>query len=121
MPETPLRAIELSQRVAADPTICNSVCTLRQLLKIGEFHSDVEPIQHVFDVRRNLPVNCSQTGIAVRKKCNRSVFTDAALLERKTDRSLRRETSIPHKSKAGGVPLAVQRLPATISKLRSGW
>lgn len=89
MPETPLRAIELSQRIAAAPANGNSVCTLRQLLQIGEFHRDVEPIQYVFDLGRSLPVNCSQTRIAIREKCNRRVFTDSALLERETDRSAR--------------------------------
>ena len=60
IPETPLRAIELNQSMAANPAVARSVYALCELLKVCKFHGNVEPIQHVLDVRRNLPVNCSQ-------------------------------------------------------------
>jgi hypothetical protein len=59
IPEPPLRTIELCQCVAPNPMIRNCVYTFRELLQVRKLHSNVEPIQHVLCVWRNLPVNGS--------------------------------------------------------------
>jgi len=108
--KTPLGAVDLSQRMAASPTIHNSVYALRELLEIRKSHRDVEPIQYMFSLWRNLLVNGPQTGIAIGKNCDRRGFVDSALPQRKTDRADRLGTSVAHESKAGGMPVAIQRL-----------
>jgi hypothetical protein len=70
----------------------------------------MEPIQYVLDVRRNLVVNGSQPGIAIRQEHDRSGFFDSALPEYKTDCPLRLEAPIPHESKTGGLSLAIKSL-----------
>jgi len=46
-PKIPLRALDLSRRMAPKPTIGKAVYALRELLEICDFHRDVEPIQDV--------------------------------------------------------------------------
>ena len=41
IPKTPLRVVDLSQRMAANPTISNSVYALRELLEIRKSHRDL--------------------------------------------------------------------------------
>ena len=65
VPKTPLRVLDLSQRMAPKSTIGKAVCALRKLLEIFEFHRDVEPIQDVASLWRNLLMNRPQTGIAI--------------------------------------------------------
>src|SRR5450759_3890235 len=109
IPETPLRALQFIQGMAANPTIRESVDAFRELLKIRKFHRDVEPIQHVLSFRHHLLVNGSQTGIPIRKNSDRSGFGDSALPQGKTDRAHRLGTSIANESKTGGIPLAIER------------
>ena len=54
VPETPLRVLDLSQRMAPKSTIGKAVYALRELVEICEFHRDVEPIQDVVSLWRNL-------------------------------------------------------------------
>src|ERR1035441_2349696 len=74
VPETPLRAIELGQRMAANPTIDNSEYALCDLLKIRKSHRDVEPIQYMVSIRGNLLLDRTQTGIAIGENRNPSGF-----------------------------------------------
>ena len=108
--KTPLGALDRSQRMAASPTIHTSVYALRELLEIRKSHRDVEPIQYMFSMWRNLLVNGPQTDIAIGKNCDRSGFVDSALPQRKTDRAHRLGTSVVHESKVCGMPVAIQRL-----------
>jgi hypothetical protein len=87
IPKTPLRAVDFSQRMAANPTIDNSVYALCDLFEIRESHRDVEPIQNMVCMWRNLLLNGPQTGIAVGKNCNRSGFVGSEMLQRKADRA----------------------------------
>jgi hypothetical protein len=106
IPNTPLRTVEFSQRMPANPTIHNP---LRELLKIGKSHRDVEPIQHVLSERRNLPLNSSQACVAIRKNGDRSSSSGAALPQRTTHRAHLVTASPAHESKAGRMPFAIQR------------
>jgi len=110
IPKTPLGAVDLSQRMAASPTTHNSVYALRELLEIRKSHRDVEPIQYMFSMWRNLLVNGPQSSIAIGKDCDRSGFVDSALPQCKTNRAHRLGTSVAHESKACGLPIAIQRL-----------
>jgi hypothetical protein len=110
IPKTPLRDVDLIERMAANPTIHSGAYALRELLEIRKSHRDVEPIQYMFGMWRNLLVNGPQTGIAIGKNCDRSGFIDSALPQRKTDRAHRLGTSVAHESKACGMPIAIQRL-----------
>lgn len=110
IPKTPLRVLDLSQRMGASPTIGNSVYALRELLEVFESHRDVEPIQYMVSMWRNLLMNSPQTGIAIGKNCDRSGFVDSAMPERKTDRAHGLRTSVAHKGKACSLPIAIQRL-----------
>lgn len=67
IPKTPLRAVDLSQRMAALPTISSGVYAFRKLPEIRKSHREVEPIEHMFSMWRNLRLNGSQTGIAIGK------------------------------------------------------
>jgi len=109
IPKTPLRVVDLSQRMAANPTISNSVYALRELLEVFESHRDVEPIQYMVSMWRNLLMNSPQTGIAIGKNCDRSGFVDSAMPERKTYRAHDLRTSATHKDKACSLPIAIQR------------
>src|ERR1700722_9533318 len=111
IPETPLRALQFIQGMAANPTIGESVDALRELLKIRKSHGNVEPIQHVLRFGRNLLLDGSQTGIPIGKNCDRRGFGDSALAHGKIDRTRRLGTSIAHEGKTGGMPIAIQRLP----------
>jgi hypothetical protein len=110
IPKTPLRAVDLSQHMAASPTIHNSVDALRDLLEIRKSHRNVKPIQYMVSMWRNLLMNSPQTGIAIGKNCDRSGFVDSAMPERKTDRAHGLRTSVAHKGKACSMPTAIQRL-----------
>jgi hypothetical protein len=79
VPKTPLRVLDLGQRMDANPTISNSVYALRDLPEICEFHRDVEPIQYVVSMWRNLLMNSPQTSIAIGKNSDRSGFADLSL------------------------------------------
>jgi hypothetical protein len=79
IPKTPLRAVDLSQRMAANPTISNSVYALREQLEVFESHRDVEPIQYMVSMWHNLLMNSPQTGVAVGKNCDRSGFVDSTM------------------------------------------
>ena len=57
IPKAPLRAVNFCQRMGAKPTIDNSVHALCDLLEIRESHRDMEPIQNMVGMWRNLPVN----------------------------------------------------------------
>jgi hypothetical protein len=109
IPKTPLRVLDLSQRMAPKSTIGKAVYALRELLEICEFHRDVEPIQDVVSLWRNLLMNSPQTGIAVGKNCDRSGFVNSAMPERKTDCAHGLRTSVTHEGKAGSLPIAIQR------------
>src|ERR1017187_9338070 len=65
IPKAPLRVVDLSQRMAANPTISNSVYALRELIEVFESHRDVEPIQYMVSMWRNLLMNSPQTGVAI--------------------------------------------------------
>jgi hypothetical protein len=108
IPQTPLRAVELSERMATNPTIGNSVNASGELPEIGESHRDMEPIQHVLGFGSNLLLNGSQTSISIRKNSDRSGFGDSALPRGKTDRFHRLGTSVAHEGKTGGVPFAIE-------------
>ncbi|MGA2809030.1 MAG: hypothetical protein ABSE87_12920 [Terracidiphilus sp.] len=69
IPKTPLRAVDISQRMAANPTIDNGVYALCDLLEVRESHRDMEPIQYMVGMWRNLLLNGPQTGIAIGKNC----------------------------------------------------
>jgi hypothetical protein len=101
--------VDLSQRMAANPTISNSVYALRELLEVFESHRDVEPIQYMVSMWRNLLMNSPQTGIAIGKNCDQSGFVDSAMPECKTYRAHGLRTSATHKGKACGLPIAIQR------------
>ena len=47
IPKTPLRAVDLSQRMIALPTISSRVYAFRKLLEIGKSHRNVEPVQYM--------------------------------------------------------------------------
>ena len=96
--------------MAANPTINNSVYALRELLEVFESHRDVEPIQYMVSMWRNLLVNGPQSGIAIGKNCDQSGFVDSAMPERKTDRAHRIGTSVAHEGKACSMPITIQRL-----------
>ena len=70
IPKTPLRAVDLSQRMAANPTIDNSAYALCDSLEIRESHRDVKPIQNMLGMWQNLLLNGPQTGIAVGENCD---------------------------------------------------
>jgi hypothetical protein len=72
IPETPLRAVELSKRVTANPAVSKTVYAACELCEIGESHRDVEPIQHVLRLRRHLLMNRSQAGVAIGENSDRS-------------------------------------------------
>jgi hypothetical protein len=109
IPKAPLRVVDFSQRMAANPTISNSVYALRELLEVFESHRDVEPIQYMVSMWRNLLMNRPQTGIAIGKNCDRSGFVDSAMPESKTNRAHGLRTSATHKGKACSLPIAIQR------------
>ena len=44
VPKTPLRVLDLGQRMDSNPTIGKGVYAFRDLPEICEFHRDVEPI-----------------------------------------------------------------------------
>src|SRR5580658_5580907 len=73
IPETPLRALQFIQGMAANPTIGESVDALCELLKIRKSHGNVEPIQHVLRFGRNLLLDGLQPGIPIAKNCDRGV------------------------------------------------
>jgi hypothetical protein len=108
IPKTPLRAVDLSQSMAANPAI--SVYALRQLLEICESHRDVEPIQYMVSTRHNLLMNSSQTGIAIGENRDRGGFVNSAMPERETNCAHSFRTSVTHERKACGPPIAIQGL-----------
>jgi hypothetical protein len=110
IPKAPLRVVDLSQRMDSNPAIGNVVNALRELLKIGEFHRDMEPIQYVVSLWRNLLTNCPQTSIAIGENSDRSGFVDPASPERKTYRVCRLSTTVAHESKAFSLSIAIQSL-----------
>src|ERR1700733_3041184 len=110
IPNTPLRAVDLSQRMTALRTISSRAYAFRKLLEIRKSHRNVEPVQYMVSMWRNLVVDRAQTSIAVGKNCDRSGFIDSTLPQRKTDRAYRLGTSAAHESKACGMPIAIQRL-----------
>jgi hypothetical protein len=110
IPKTPLRVVDLSQRMAANSTISKSVYALRELLEVCEVHRDMEPNQYVVSMRRNLLVNSPQTGIAVGENCDRSGFVNSAMPECETDRVHGLRASVTHEGKACGPSIAIQRL-----------
>jgi hypothetical protein len=109
IPKAPLRVVDLSQGMAANPTISNSVYAFRELIEVFESHRDVEPIQYMVRMWRNPLMNSPQTGIAIGKNCDRSGFVDSAMPERKTCRAHGLRTSATHKGKACSLPIAIQR------------
>jgi hypothetical protein len=65
IPKTPLRAVDLSQSMTALPTISSRVHAFRKLLEIRKSHRNVEPVQYMVSMWRNLLVDRPQTGIAI--------------------------------------------------------
>lgn len=110
IPNTPLRAVDLTQSMSESPTIHTIVDALRELLEIRKSHRDVDPIQYTFSLWRNLLVNGPQPSIAIGKNRDRSSFVDSALPQRKSYRAHRLGISIAHRSKACGMSVAIQRL-----------
>ena len=110
IPKTPLRAVDFSQRMAANPTVDNSVYALCDLFEIRESHRDVEPIQNMVSMWRNLLLNGPQTGITVGKNCNRCGFVGSEMLQRKADRAHGNRTTVAYESKARSMAVAIQRL-----------
>src|ERR1700678_4381520 len=110
IPETPLRALQFIQGMAANPTIGESVDALCELLKIRKSHGNVEPIQHVLRFGRYLLLDGSQPRFPIAKNCDRRGFGDSALAHSKIDRARRLGTSIAHAGKTGGMPFAIERL-----------
>jgi hypothetical protein len=109
IPKAPLSVVDLSKRMAAYPTISNSVYPFRELIEVFESHRDVEPIQYMVSMWRNLLMNSTQTGAAIGKNCHRSGFVDSAMPERKTYRGHSLRTSVTHKGKACSLPIMIQR------------
>jgi hypothetical protein len=74
IPKTPLRVVDLRQRMSANPTSGNRVDPLRDLLAIHESPRDVEPIQYVVSMWRGLPLNGPQACIAI-AQCSSVLFS----------------------------------------------
>jgi hypothetical protein len=110
IPKTPLRAVDLRQRMTALPAISSSVYAFRKLLEVSESHRNVKPVQYMVSMGRDLLVDRPQTGIAIGENCDRSGLVDSASPQGKTDSAPRLGTSIAHKSKASGMPVTIQRL-----------
>jgi hypothetical protein len=110
IPKTPLRAVDLSQRMTALPAIGSRVYAFRKLLEIRKSHRNVEPVQYMVSMWRDLLMDRPQTGIAIGENCDRSGFVDSASQQGKTDGAHRLGTSVAHKSKACGMPVTIQRL-----------
>jgi hypothetical protein len=79
IPKTPLRAVDFSQHMPALRTISSRVYAVRKLLEIRKSHRNVEPVQCVVSVWRNLLVDRPQTSIAIGENCDRNGFVDSAL------------------------------------------
>jgi hypothetical protein len=92
VPKTPLRVLDLGQCMDSNPTLGKGVYAFRDLSQMCEFHRDVEPIQYVVSVWRNLLMNSPQTSIAIGKNSDRSGFVDSTSPERKIDRAHGRRT-----------------------------
>ena len=109
IPKTPLRAVDFCQCMDAGSTIGNGGYALRDLLEVFESHRDVEPVQYMVGMWRNLLMNGPQTGIAIGKNCDRRGFVGSAMLQRKIDRTDGLRTSVSYKGKTCRLPIAIQR------------
>ena len=110
IPKTPLRNVDLSQRMTALRTISSRAYAFRKLLEIRKSHCNVEPVQYMVSMWRNLLMDRPQTSIAIGENCDRSGFVDSASPQGKTNGAHRLGTSVAHKSKACGMPVTIQRL-----------
>ena len=96
--------------MASESAIGKAVYALRELQKIGELHRDMEPIQYVVSVWRNLLMDCPQTSISIGKNCDGSCFVESTSPERETNRAYGLRTTVAHKSKPFGLSIAIQDL-----------
>jgi hypothetical protein len=63
--------------VIAQRPVGEAVDALRDLLEILKPHADVKPIQHMFGLWRDAPLNRAKTGRAVGKNGDRGAFVHA--------------------------------------------
>jgi hypothetical protein len=119
-PKTPLRPLDLGQRMNSNPTVGKCIFAFRDLSEIREFHRDLEQIQDEVSVGRDLLMNRTQTSIAIGENSDRSGFIDSTSPVIKIVRAPAVEVPLCTKAKRLACPTRSSMLPTITSKYRFG-